>query len=178
MKSLRNPNDKDELLRRLMALRPDSRRRWGKMSPHQMVCHLGDSFLTAFGEKEVSPATSLFQRTVVRWIALNSPLPWPHGIKTRPEVDQEVGGTRPVEFGQDVEALRLFRERLRRCASIACRVVQHRDSRRRYFDALWLVGRSPSRARGRLIRPRQRRGGISPTGPPLRLRQAGPERRP
>ena len=105
MKSLQNPDDKEELLRRLMALRPDSTRRWGKMSPHQMVCHLSDSFLTAFGEKEVSPATSLLQRTVVKWIALKSPLPWPPGIKTRPEIDQEIGGSRPAEFGRDVDTL-------------------------------------------------------------------------
>ena len=114
MKSLRNRNDKEMVLRRLMALRPDSTRRWGKMSPHQMVCHLSDSFLTAFGEKAVSPSTSLFQQTVVKWIALKSPLPWPHGVKTRPEVDQEVGGTRPVEFGRDVDLLSGIVERFTR----------------------------------------------------------------
>jgi len=70
-----------------------------------MVCHLSDSFLTAFGEKEVSPATGPFQRTVVKWVALRLPMTWPPGIPTRPEVDQEFGGTRPVEFGRDVEAL-------------------------------------------------------------------------
>jgi len=79
-----------------------------------MVCHLNDSFLTAFGEKEVSPATSLFQRTVVKWIALKTPLRWPPGVKTRPEVDQEIGGTRPVEFGRDVEALSRIVERFAR----------------------------------------------------------------
>ena len=26
---------------------------------------------------------------------------WPHGVKTRPEVDQEAGGTKPVGFGRD-----------------------------------------------------------------------------
>ena len=111
MKSLRNRNDREEVLGRLMALQPDSTRRWGKMSAHQMVCHLSDSFLTAFGEKEVSPATSLFQRTVVKWIALKSPLRWPPGVKTRPEVDQEIGGTRPTEFRRDVEALSRIVER-------------------------------------------------------------------
>jgi len=97
-----------------MALRPDSARRWGKMSPHQMVCHLSDSVLTALGEEEVAPATSLLERTVVKWIALKSRLPWPQGIKTRPEIDQEIGGTRPAEFGRDVEALSGIVERFTR----------------------------------------------------------------
>jgi hypothetical protein len=30
------------------------------------------------------------------------PVPWPAGIPTSPEVDQEQGGTRPADFGADV----------------------------------------------------------------------------
>jgi hypothetical protein len=56
----------------------------------------------AIGEKPVSQATSLLQRTIVKWIALYLPLPWPAGIPTRPEIDQELGGTRPVDFAADV----------------------------------------------------------------------------
>ena len=37
----------------------------------------------------------------MKWIAIHSGLPWPHGVKTMPEVDQEIGGTRPVEFTRD-----------------------------------------------------------------------------
>jgi len=114
VKSLRHPADKEELLRRLSALQPDTRRRWGRMSPHQMVCHLSDSFLTLFGEKDVSSATGRLQRTVVKWVALQLPMAWPPGIPTRPEVDQEFGGTRPVEFGRDVEALLDIVERFTR----------------------------------------------------------------
>jgi hypothetical protein len=32
-------------------------------------------------------------------------LSWPAGIATTPEVDQEGGGTRPIEFGRDVAVL-------------------------------------------------------------------------
>ena len=53
------------------------------------------------GEKNISSATGLFQRTLVKWIALHTSFPWPHGFKTRPEADQELGGTRPVEFDLD-----------------------------------------------------------------------------
>jgi len=35
-------------------------------------------------------------------MALNLPVPWPSGILTRPEIDQEAGGTKPTEFASDV----------------------------------------------------------------------------
>jgi len=112
MKTLGREHDKAEILRRLKAVRPDSLRRWGRMSPHQMVCHLSDSFRIVSGQKTVSPATGPLQRTIVKWIALYAPLPWPAGILTRPEVDQEVGGTRPVDFTSDVAELEALVELL------------------------------------------------------------------
>jgi len=71
------------------------------MSVGQMVCHLSDSYLAALGEKAVSPAMGWLQRTVLKWIALSLPIPWPHGAKTRPEVEQGLGGTPPVDWERD-----------------------------------------------------------------------------
>jgi uncharacterized protein DUF1569 len=105
MKSLARASDAAEIRKRLHALRPDSARRWGRMSPHQAVCHLTDSFRMGMGRKDVSPATSVFQRTVVKWVALYLPLRWPPGIQTRPEVDQDHGGTRPAAFAADLADL-------------------------------------------------------------------------
>jgi hypothetical protein len=80
------------------------------MSAHQMICHLCDSCRMAMGEKPVSDATGRLQRTVVKWIALYLPVRWPPGIPTRPEVDQQVAGTRPVEFAADVAELEALLE--------------------------------------------------------------------
>ena len=54
------------------------------------------------GEKAVSPASGLLQRTLVKWIALYAPMRWPPGIPTRPEIDQLCDGTRPVDFAADM----------------------------------------------------------------------------
>ncbi|HYN07228.1 MAG TPA: DUF1569 domain-containing protein [Vicinamibacterales bacterium] len=105
MKTLANERDTAEVLRRLRAVRPDSVRRWGRMSAHQMICHLSDAFRVLVDQKPVSLATGFPQRTVVKWIALYMPVPWPAGILTRPEIDQEFGGTRPSEFAADVAEL-------------------------------------------------------------------------
>ena len=55
----------------------------------------------ALGQKRVSDASSLVHRTLVKCMALYLPLRWRSGILTRPEVDQEIGGTRPGEFDAD-----------------------------------------------------------------------------
>jgi uncharacterized protein DUF1569 len=102
MKSLARPDDLAEILRRLRTLRPDTSARWGRMSAHQMICHLADALCVATGQKTVSPATGPVQRTFIKWIALYVPLPWPAGVATRPEIDQEIGGTKPQEFADDV----------------------------------------------------------------------------
>jgi len=102
MKNLADLSVRQSIVARIDRVRPESIALWGRMSAHQMVCHLSDSFLVVTGQKPVSHSTSLLQRTIVKWMALYLPLPWPAAIPTRPEIDQELGGTRPVDFAQDV----------------------------------------------------------------------------
>src|SRR5262245_1931300 len=105
MKTMARPEDKSEILRRLKTVRPDSARRWGRMSAHQMVCHLSDAFRLLTHQKAASPATSIVHSTVIKWLALYAPLRWPPGVPTRPEMDQEGGGTPPGEFTTDLAEL-------------------------------------------------------------------------
>jgi hypothetical protein len=102
MKTLMNSHDRNEILRRLVGVSPTSRPRWGAMSSDQMICHLSDSFRASLGEKNISSSTSLFKRTLFKWVALWVPISWPRGIKTRPEMDQKLGGTSPVAFASDM----------------------------------------------------------------------------
>lgn len=105
MKTLASSRDREEILRRLKEMRPESTRLWGRMSAHQMICHLTDSFRMAMGRKAVSETGSALTRRIVQWVALYLPVPWPAGIRTRPEIDQEVGGTPPADFATDVAEL-------------------------------------------------------------------------
>jgi hypothetical protein len=108
MKTLLNIPDRNEVLDRLTGVRPESQRRWGSMSAHQMICHLSDSFRAALGEKQISQSATFFKRTIYKWAALWIPFRWPHGIKTRPEMDQHQGGTPPTEFATDLEKLHIL----------------------------------------------------------------------
>ena len=95
---------KAEIEARLRRLQSETSRLWGKMSAPQMVCHLSDSFHCAMGKKPLKMVRfSLWRLT--KWIALYGPLHWPHGVKTRPEVEQGKGGTPPVEFEADLQRL-------------------------------------------------------------------------
>ena len=105
MRSLADPQLKQSILERLAKVRPNHPALWGRMSAHQMICHLADSFRGTMGEKPVSMASGWFQRTIMKWFALYVPLRWPKGVPTRPEMDQFAGGTSPVEFDRDREDL-------------------------------------------------------------------------
>ena len=80
MKTLAQEQEKADILRRLRTIRADSPRHWGRMSAHQAVCHLSDSFLAVTGQRPASSASGPLQRTVIKWIALYAPLKWPHGF--------------------------------------------------------------------------------------------------
>jgi len=113
VKTLAHAGEKAEILRRLETVRPESARRWGRMTAPQMVCHLADAFLGVIGERPVTQDQSLFRRTVMKWFALYTPLPWPRDIPTSPEFDQAAGrGTTPADFAADVARLRSIVERV------------------------------------------------------------------
>jgi hypothetical protein len=105
LKRIDDPGVVDELTSRLARLSPETSRRWGTLTPHEMVCHLVDSYRIATGERAVSMVDTVFTRTLLRLIALHTSLPWPKGVSTRPEVDPKREGTRPAVFGRDRDTL-------------------------------------------------------------------------
>lgn len=101
---LNDPHDQAEIFTRLRVVQPDSVRQWGKMTASQMICHLNDSFLGMMGAKPATIPRFSWWR-LVKPIALYAPMEWPHGVKTRPEFEQGLGGTPPAVFEADLSAL-------------------------------------------------------------------------
>jgi hypothetical protein len=114
MKNLQSPQDREELLARLQRVNTGSARQWGRMTPHQMLCHLSDSFRVVMGEKASEQRDNFLSRSLVKWIALYLPAPWPKGVKTMAASDQEREGTPPVEFERDRRELITLFERFAR----------------------------------------------------------------
>ena len=90
---------------RIERLTPGTPRKWGRMTPHQMVCHLTDGYRMSSGERKPRAADNFVSRSIVRLVALHTPLAWPKGVKTIPEADQEQGGTKPADWDQDLAEL-------------------------------------------------------------------------
>ena len=79
MKTLGDPKALAELHRRLDALSPDARRRWGKMNVQQMLSHRAGAMEWVLNDGEARAWPSKAPR-VLKFIALRVPLPWPRGV--------------------------------------------------------------------------------------------------
>ena len=104
-KSLSNPGDQQEILSRLGRFSPQDKGLWGRMTVHEAVCHVNDSYLVPLGERTMTPAPTYMPRSVYKRLALYMPMQWPKGVQTRPEVEQGKGGTPPAEFAADLALL-------------------------------------------------------------------------
>jgi hypothetical protein len=99
-KTIFDPAAKDALIARLKNLRPDNARRFGTMTPNQMMCHLEDAVMCAMGKAPSTFRKSIKSNPLVRWLAIYV-IPWPHGVKTV----REFQATRPAEFEADRQRL-------------------------------------------------------------------------
>lgn len=105
MKTLSDRECLREIRDRLARVAPDSPRHWGRMTAPQMICHLTDALLGVMGDKPMEIPRGFSWWRLTKPIALYAPLKWPQGVPTRPEFDQQAGGTLPAEFRADLQKL-------------------------------------------------------------------------
>ncbi len=112
MSDVFDPSAARGLKDRLGRLRPDAVGGWGRMTAHQAVVHLVDSFRVGFGEREVTVPPLGPLRYLIRFVAFTLPFPLPKGAKTARELDQaRGGGTPPGDFAEDVAELERLLDR-------------------------------------------------------------------
>lgn len=102
MKTVADPVVVQSLKERLGMLRPDSARRWGTMTPQEMLCHLGDAAAMVLLTRPRPAPIPRRRRVIVKSIALWSPLPWPRGFPTSPMLNPKADGTQPSQFERDL----------------------------------------------------------------------------
>jgi hypothetical protein len=107
MPSMFDSATRAQFQRRIASLTPSSARRWGRMSPQQMVCHLSDQVRVALGDIPTTPMRGPMRYWPLKQIVIG-PLPWPHGAKSPPET----WTTKPGEFERDKATLRELLDRL------------------------------------------------------------------
>jgi hypothetical protein len=92
---------RQRLLDRIDRLQPNSARRWGRMTPNEMICHLEDSLRCATGITPAHCRQSLMSTRLASWIIIHV-IPWPKG---KAKTVKEMQATRPGEFETDRQRL-------------------------------------------------------------------------
>jgi len=82
MPMIHDPAVRREIESRLAALRPDSQRKWGSMTPDQMLWHLNQFLEFALGEGKYQRQKLPLPMPVMRFFLLY--MPWPKGSPTHP----------------------------------------------------------------------------------------------
>ena len=93
------------LIDRLSRLRPDAPRRWGTLTSHEMLCHLGDACEMVTLVRPRAKPLDVRPRPVAKYLWLWLPRRLPHGVPTNPMHDPRAAGTRPTDFDRDRQRL-------------------------------------------------------------------------
>ncbi len=83
MRMLHDAGYRAGIERRLRQLRPESPRKWGRMSVGQMLWHVNEAMEAALGLVQLPPAKSPLPRPLMKFIVIN--MPWPRGAPTLPQ---------------------------------------------------------------------------------------------
>ena len=70
------------------------------MTVHQMLCHASDQMRVALGDISSRDMGHRFTGQIARVVAIHTPIPWPHGIPTAPEMQT----AKPATWDADVAA--------------------------------------------------------------------------
>ncbi|MEX2152249.1 MAG: DUF1569 domain-containing protein [Gemmatimonadaceae bacterium] len=83
-KLLHDPDVYASIRKRIESLRPDTGRRWGKMSIDQMLWHVNVSMREAVGEYKAQIKPIPIPKPLLRWAVIN--IPWGRGARTREDM--------------------------------------------------------------------------------------------
>jgi hypothetical protein len=105
MRTLAHAGTCTEVCQRIYQLHPDTPRLWGRMTVHGMICHLSDGFRIAVGEKACAFRKQFLQYALMKPLVLWTALPLRKGLVAASEIAQEMDGTPPVDFEDDLHTL-------------------------------------------------------------------------
>jgi hypothetical protein len=81
-RTIADPDVLRDLTTRLSRLTPDTPRRWGTLTAHEALCHLGDATAMVLRDRPRVVPVDGRPRPVRKGLGLWSPLRWPHGLRT------------------------------------------------------------------------------------------------
>ena len=114
MSDLLDGEVKEQLVKRLDKLTPESKPKWGRMSVEQMLAHMNDAFKIALGMKPAIDNSNFYTRNIMFPAALRMPS-WPKSSATAVEMDPDKDASPARDFYTELEFLKkmidVFNER-------------------------------------------------------------------
>jgi hypothetical protein len=83
VRMLHDPTTRSSIEGRRNALRPDAPRKWGTMTPDQMLWHLNQFLTFSLGEGSQAPSKRSLFAPVMQFALLY--MPWPKNVPTNPK---------------------------------------------------------------------------------------------
>jgi len=93
LRTVADPAVRNDLVTRLSRLTPDAPRRWGTLTAHEMLCHLGDATAMVLRDRPRVIPVDAGPRRLRKGLGLWSPLRSPHGLRTSPHYDPHTLGS-------------------------------------------------------------------------------------
>lgn len=135
LRTVMSTQRRNHLLARIDALCPQAPRRWGRMTAHEMVCHLSDQLRSALGIMPTRIMHTPLRHPVVRWISIYMTPP-----RDRFLAPAEALTSHPKDFEEDRDVLRGLVQELA-CQENIGRWPQHpyfgRLSGRMWAEVTW-----------------------------------------
>jgi hypothetical protein len=103
MGTIFNDSERRRLVQRLRTLSQNTPRRWGKMTAHQMVCHLKDAVESGLHDSSQAVGRGVLARFPVKQLVIYI-LPWPKGRLQSPP---ELFTTSPTDLGAGSRGVRI-----------------------------------------------------------------------
>ncbi len=102
MKSIIEKSELEKIIQRINNLQVDSKNLWGKMTAHQMLCHVSDPIRDILGIRQTEPVTPPEMREQIKAMVLVEE-DWAYNLPTfTPYLqDESGGGTIPKDFEDD-----------------------------------------------------------------------------
>ncbi len=103
---------RDAYIRRLQALTPQHVGRWGRLTPLAAVAHLRRAIEVSLDNThDVPDVSTALSRSIIRWVAIHTPMPWPKGrAKVPAQLLPEPQGDLEYEQQQLIATLQRFLE--------------------------------------------------------------------
>ena len=105
MGNLIDNHDKEEIVRRIGSLSPESKPQWGSMTAGQMICHVADPIRAVLGTRETPSKVPFFLKPIVKWRLLKKPRRRNSPTLRLFRQGSKGEGTRPTRFESDRSAL-------------------------------------------------------------------------